>query len=110
MVSKAMYEMMKFVGQDYLAYSLKPLIDLIYAKRECCEIDPARLKAGDVLEKNQVSAKGFNSSLISPPLSASTHDLCRIGFFVRRRIGASVSGGNERCVCRVAFRRGPVFP
>jgi hypothetical protein len=46
--------MMKFVGQDYLAHSLKPLIDLIYAKRECCEIDPARLKAGDVLENNQV--------------------------------------------------------
>lgn len=55
-----MYEMMKFVGQHYLAYSLKPLIDLIYAKRECCEIDPARLKAGDVLESNQV---GFSPRL-----------------------------------------------
>ncbi|KAI6191152.1 PH domain protein [Aphelenchoides bicaudatus] len=53
MVSKSMYDMMKFVGHDYLVYSLKPLIDLIYAKRECCEIDPARLKAGDILESNQ---------------------------------------------------------
>lgn len=57
MVSKSMYEMMKFVGKDYLECSLKPLIDLIYAKRECCEIDPARLKVGDSLESNQVRFK-----------------------------------------------------
>lgn len=53
-VSKTMYEMMKFVGHDYLGCSMKPLIDLIYAKRECCEVDPSRLKEGDVLETNQV--------------------------------------------------------
>lgn len=60
MVSKSMYEMMKFVGQDYLACSLKPLINLIYSKRECCEIDPARLKPGDVLENNQVRFSAIN--------------------------------------------------
>ncbi|KAI6205966.1 hypothetical protein M3Y94_00851800 [Aphelenchoides besseyi] len=55
MTSKIVYEMMKFVGQEYLTYAMKPLIDLIYAERECCEIDPARLKgvSPEVLERNQ---------------------------------------------------------
>lgn len=46
-----------------MVFSLKPLIDLIYAKRECCEIDPARLKAGDVLESNQVSFRRLTKQL-----------------------------------------------
>uniref|UniRef100_A0A915CST9 Uncharacterized protein n=1 Tax=Ditylenchus dipsaci TaxID=166011 RepID=A0A915CST9_9BILA len=52
MASKIMYELMKFVGHDYLVISLKPLIDLIYAERKCCEIDPSKLKPGDSLEHN----------------------------------------------------------
>ncbi|KAI6243658.1 hypothetical protein M3Y99_00028100 [Aphelenchoides fujianensis] len=53
--AKILYEMMVFVGQDYLSYAMKPLIDLIYAERKCCEIDPARLKgvSPEVLEANQ---------------------------------------------------------
>ncbi|CAD5234963.1 unnamed protein product [Bursaphelenchus xylophilus] len=52
MCSKVMYEMMKFVGQEYLLVSLKPLIDLIYAERKCCEIDPSKLKPGDTVDQN----------------------------------------------------------
>ena len=48
--------MMKFVGQEYLMHVMKPLIDLIYAERKCCEIDPARLRgiSQERLEQNQV--------------------------------------------------------
>ncbi|KAL3092056.1 hypothetical protein niasHT_022989 [Heterodera trifolii] len=52
LASKVMYEMMKFVGQNYLFNSLKPLIDLIFAERKCCEIDPSKLKTGDSLDQN----------------------------------------------------------
>ncbi|CAD5227688.1 unnamed protein product [Bursaphelenchus okinawaensis] len=52
MCSKVMYELMKFVGQEYLKVSLKPLIDLIYAERRCCEIDPSKLKPGDMVDQN----------------------------------------------------------
>ncbi|TKR58313.1 hypothetical protein L596_029773 [Steinernema carpocapsae] len=52
MASKIMYELMKFIGHQYLKLSLKPLIDMIYNERKCCEIDPCKLKPGDSLEQN----------------------------------------------------------
>ncbi|KAK0404920.1 hypothetical protein QR680_017700 [Steinernema hermaphroditum] len=52
MASKIMYELMKFIGHQYLKISLKPLIDMIYNERKCCEIDPCKLKPGDSLEQN----------------------------------------------------------
>lgn len=50
-----MYELMKFLGHQYLVLTVKPLVDLIYAERKNCEIDPSRLKPGDSLEQNLVS-------------------------------------------------------
>uniref|UniRef100_A0A914IEN6 Ras GTPase-activating protein n=1 Tax=Globodera rostochiensis TaxID=31243 RepID=A0A914IEN6_GLORO len=52
LASKVMYEMMKFFGHNYLVASLKPLVDLIFAERKCCEIDPSKLKTSDSLEQN----------------------------------------------------------
>uniref|UniRef100_A0A7E4ZPS5 Telo_bind domain-containing protein n=1 Tax=Panagrellus redivivus TaxID=6233 RepID=A0A7E4ZPS5_PANRE len=52
MTSKLMHEMMKFVGGDYLVATLKPIIDLVYAEKRRCEVDPSKLRPGDNLEEN----------------------------------------------------------
>ncbi|KAF7634946.1 Ras-GAP domain-containing protein [Meloidogyne graminicola] len=52
LASKVMYEMMKCVGHKYLVVTLTPLIDLIFAERKCCEIDPSKLRPGESLDKN----------------------------------------------------------
>jgi hypothetical protein len=52
MASKLMHEMMKFAGHDYLISTLKPVIDLVFAEKKRCEIDPTKLRQGENLEEN----------------------------------------------------------
>uniref|UniRef100_A0A914YG48 Uncharacterized protein n=1 Tax=Panagrolaimus superbus TaxID=310955 RepID=A0A914YG48_9BILA len=52
MASKLMHEMMKFCGSEYLISTLKPVIDLVYAEKKRCEIDPTKLNQGENLEEN----------------------------------------------------------
>ncbi|CAK5090380.1 unnamed protein product [Meloidogyne enterolobii] len=52
LASKVMYEMMKCVGHKYLVVTLMPLIDLIFAERKPCEIDPSKLRQGESLDQN----------------------------------------------------------
>ncbi|VDM23572.1 unnamed protein product [Toxocara canis] len=55
LASKIIYEEMKFLGHQYLVISLKPVIDMIYNERKCCEVDPSKLKQGDSLESNKLN-------------------------------------------------------
>ncbi|KAL7074397.1 hypothetical protein ACQ4LE_006901 [Meloidogyne hapla] len=52
LASKVMYEMMKCVGHKYLVVTLMPLIDLIFAERKSCEIDPSKIRPGESLDQN----------------------------------------------------------
>jgi len=47
-----MHEVMKFLGNEYLITTLKPVIDLVYAEKKKCEIDPTKLKQGENIEEN----------------------------------------------------------
>uniref|UniRef100_F1KVG0 Ras GTPase-activating protein gap-1 n=1 Tax=Ascaris suum TaxID=6253 RepID=F1KVG0_ASCSU len=55
LASKIIYEQMKFLGHQYLVISLKPVIDMIYNERKCCEVDPSKLKHGGSLESNKLN-------------------------------------------------------
>ncbi|VDN03840.1 unnamed protein product [Thelazia callipaeda] len=55
LATKIIHEQMKFFGQHYLMISIKPVIDMIYCERKCCEIDPMKLKEGDSLESNKLN-------------------------------------------------------
>uniref|UniRef100_A0A0R3S4I5 Ras-GAP domain-containing protein n=1 Tax=Elaeophora elaphi TaxID=1147741 RepID=A0A0R3S4I5_9BILA len=55
LATKIIHEKMKFFGHHYLVMSIKPVIDMIYCERKCCEIDPMKLKQGDSLESNKVN-------------------------------------------------------
>ena len=95
-----MYELMKFVGHEYLVISLKPLIDLIYAERKCCEIDPSKLKTNDSLEHNLRNITVYAELAFSRVIDshhrcphvlrevfAELRDVCITLFFGKRRRG-----------------------
>uniref|UniRef100_A0AC34R635 Ras-GAP domain-containing protein n=1 Tax=Panagrolaimus sp. JU765 TaxID=591449 RepID=A0AC34R635_9BILA len=52
MASKLMHEVMKYLGNDYLVSTLKPVIDLVYAEKKRTEIDPSKLNPGEKLDEN----------------------------------------------------------
>ncbi|VDN31865.1 unnamed protein product [Gongylonema pulchrum] len=55
LATKVIHEQMKFYGHHYLVISIKPVIDMIYNERKCCEVDPMKLRQGDSLESNKVN-------------------------------------------------------
>ncbi|EJD75727.1 CBR-GAP-1 protein [Loa loa] len=55
LATKIIHEQMKFFGHHYLVTSIKPVIDMIYCERKCCEIDPMKLKQNDSLESNKLN-------------------------------------------------------
>ncbi|OZC10228.1 PH domain protein [Onchocerca flexuosa] len=55
LATKIIHEQMKFFGHHYLVISIKPVIDMIYCERKCCEIDPMKLKQGDSMESNKLN-------------------------------------------------------
>ncbi|XP_074497876.1 ras GTPase-activating protein 2 isoform X1 [Sebastes fasciatus] len=65
-------DMMKIVGKNYLAVTLKPVIDEICESNKTCEIDPVKLKEGDNVEVNKENLQGYVQKVFSSITQSSS--------------------------------------
>lgn len=122
MASKVLYELMKFVGHQYLVISLKPVIDKvsfvifnlnflifhlqIYSEKKNCEIDPSKLQHGDNIEQNTVCQSIFTFRFnIFFFLTAKSNCLRRNRNLTCRRFESSLSATVTRYIQRFTRRR-----
>ncbi|KAM7399325.1 hypothetical protein PAMP_018605 [Pampus punctatissimus] len=65
LATRCIDDMMKIVGKNYLAVTLKPVIDEICDSTKTCEIDPVKLKEGDNVEVNKENLQGYVQKVFS---------------------------------------------
>uniref|UniRef100_A0A8C5H5Z2 RAS p21 protein activator 2 n=1 Tax=Gouania willdenowi TaxID=441366 RepID=A0A8C5H5Z2_GOUWI len=77
LATRCIDDMMKIIGKNYLAVTIKPVIDEICESNKTCEIDPNKLKEGDNVESNKENLQVYvqkvftsitQSSSSCPPL------------------------------------------
>ncbi|CAC5393896.1 RASA3 [Mytilus coruscus] len=71
LVTKLIDELMKLTGLPYLQETIKATIDQICIEHKSCEIDPTRLKEGEILEENMDSLKSYVQSIFQGIISSS---------------------------------------
>nr|CAI5844234.1 unnamed protein product [Callosobruchus analis] len=59
LVSKMMDEAMRLIGLQYLHKTLRPTLELIFAERKPCEIDPTRVRDANVIAANLANLKFY---------------------------------------------------
>ncbi|XP_057695435.1 ras GTPase-activating protein 2 isoform X2 [Corythoichthys intestinalis] len=65
LATRCIDDMMKIVGKNYLAVTLKPVIDEICESNKSCEIDPNKLKEGDNVEVNKENLQFYVQKVFS---------------------------------------------
>ncbi|XP_061638926.1 ras GTPase-activating protein 2 isoform X1 [Phyllopteryx taeniolatus] len=65
LATRCIDDMMKVVGKNYLAVTLKPVIDEICESNKTCEIDPNKLKEGDNVEVNKENLQVYVQKVFS---------------------------------------------
>ncbi|XP_077579074.1 ras GTPase-activating protein 2 [Stigmatopora nigra] len=65
LATRSIDDMMKIVGKNYLAVTLKPVIDEICETNKTCEIDPNKLKEGDNVEVNKENLQFYVQKVFS---------------------------------------------
>ncbi|XP_051933858.1 ras GTPase-activating protein 2 isoform X2 [Hippocampus zosterae] len=65
LATRCIDDMMKIVGKNYLAVTLKPVIDEICESNKTCEIDPNKLKEGDNVEVNKENLQVYVQKVFS---------------------------------------------
>ncbi|XP_061924244.1 ras GTPase-activating protein 2 [Entelurus aequoreus] len=65
LATRCLDDMMKIVGKNYLAVTLKPVIDEICESNKTCEIDPNKLKEGDNVEVNKENLQVYVQKVFS---------------------------------------------
>ncbi|XP_072317901.1 ras GTPase-activating protein 2 [Eucyclogobius newberryi] len=73
LATRCIDDMMKIVGKNYLAVTLKPVIDEICESNKTCEIDPVRLKEGDNVEVNKDNLQGYVQKVFSSITQSSAN-------------------------------------
>uniref|UniRef100_A0A3B4X696 RAS p21 protein activator 2 n=1 Tax=Seriola lalandi dorsalis TaxID=1841481 RepID=A0A3B4X696_SERLL len=72
LATRCIDDMMKIVGKNYLAVTLKPVIDEICESNKTCEIDPIKLKEGDNVEVNKENLQGYVHKVFSSITQSSS--------------------------------------
>uniref|UniRef100_A0A7N8XTT0 RAS p21 protein activator 2 n=1 Tax=Mastacembelus armatus TaxID=205130 RepID=A0A7N8XTT0_9TELE len=72
LATRCIDDMMKIVGKNYLAVTLKPVIDEICESNKTCEIDPIKLKEGDNVEVNKENLQGYVQKVFSSITQSSS--------------------------------------
>uniref|UniRef100_A0A3Q3WI23 Uncharacterized protein n=1 Tax=Mola mola TaxID=94237 RepID=A0A3Q3WI23_MOLML len=72
LATRCIDDMMKIVGKNYLAVTLKPVIDEICETSKTCEIDPIKLKEGDNVEVNKENLQGYVQKVFSSITQSSS--------------------------------------
>uniref|UniRef100_A0A8D3BYT9 RAS p21 protein activator 2 n=1 Tax=Scophthalmus maximus TaxID=52904 RepID=A0A8D3BYT9_SCOMX len=72
LATRCIDDMMKIVGKNYLAVTLKPVIDEICESNKTCEIDPVKLKEGDNVEVNKENLQGYVQKVFSSITQSSS--------------------------------------
>uniref|UniRef100_G3NXI5 RAS p21 protein activator 2 n=1 Tax=Gasterosteus aculeatus aculeatus TaxID=481459 RepID=G3NXI5_GASAC len=72
LATRCIDDMMKIVGKNYLAVTLKPVIDEICESNKTCEIDPVKLKEGDNTEVNKENLQGYVQKVFSSITQSSS--------------------------------------
>uniref|UniRef100_A0AAQ5ZYA1 RAS p21 protein activator 2 n=1 Tax=Amphiprion ocellaris TaxID=80972 RepID=A0AAQ5ZYA1_AMPOC len=72
LATRCIDDMMKIVGKNYLAVTLKPVIDEICDSNKACEIDPNKLKEGDNVEVNKENLQVYVQKVFSSITQSSS--------------------------------------
>ncbi|KAL3057014.1 hypothetical protein OYC64_007488 [Pagothenia borchgrevinki] len=72
LATRCIDDMMKIVGKNYLAVTLKPVIDEICESNKTCEIDPVKLKEGDNVVVNKETLQGYVQKVFSSITQSSS--------------------------------------
>uniref|UniRef100_A0A672HW83 RAS p21 protein activator 2 n=1 Tax=Salarias fasciatus TaxID=181472 RepID=A0A672HW83_SALFA len=72
LATRCIDDMMKIVGKNYLAVTLKPVIDEICESNKTCEIDPVKLKEGDNVEVNKENLQVYVQKVFSSITQSSS--------------------------------------
>uniref|UniRef100_A0A665T532 RAS p21 protein activator 2 n=1 Tax=Echeneis naucrates TaxID=173247 RepID=A0A665T532_ECHNA len=72
LATRCIDDMMKIVGKNYLAVTLKPVIDEICESNKTCEIDPIKLKEGDNVGVNKENLQGYVHKVFSSITQSSS--------------------------------------
>ncbi|XP_075871083.1 ras GTPase-activating protein 2 isoform X2 [Nelusetta ayraudi] len=72
LATRCIDDMMKIVGKNYLAVTLKPVIDDICESSKSCEIDPVKLKEGDNVEVNKENLQLYVQKVFSSITQSSS--------------------------------------